>query len=112
MLSFIIETLFITDLWIFLYNNILALLNFGKHFKVTESFFFPIFVPEPYEIPLYLGLTFVLTIVLIFLFKFLHPKSVSTISLPLRLGLLFLLLVVFLMSLGSYPMKNDPTTEF
>src|SRR3990167_8944884 len=58
LINFLIEVLFITNLWIILYTSLLDYLNFLFPPSVNEVFFRnPLANPEPFEISLYIILS-------------------------------------------------------
>ena len=106
MLNLTILSFFITDLFIFIYNTALRFLNSHSIPSVNSDFLSIIDLsPEPYEIPLYLGLSLFLVLT-IYLFYRVPDKSrlVPTI---IKFILLILLFFVFIQNLGSYPMAGD-----
>src|SRR3989344_501106 len=104
-MNLIIASLFFTNLWIFFYNNILFLLNLNFKQKITEAFLFPLAVPEPYEIPLYLILSFTFAFIIYLLVKYFAKKI--HLNKSFQLMILLLLLLLFLTNLGKYPMTGD-----
>ena len=88
-------TLFLTNLFVFTYKILLKLLN--RWFPPIQD---PNFIakkllsPEPYEIPLYLGLTFIFVIVILFISK--RKNRIIPTSNFFNLAIFVFLLVVFL----------------
>jgi len=114
-LNLFISALFITIVWTNIYVNIIGYLNFiyppvlKDHFYRLASAF-----PEEFEMPLYLLLTFIFTLVIIFLIKTLSKvKNLALISnngffLVAKIFTLVVLGWVFLSQLGPFPLANDP----
>lgn len=115
LISFGIEALFFTDLWIIIYNPVINFLNFL--FPVVEKVSFyrsSVAIPETFEMPLYL----LFSVIFVTIIWFVHKLSVKLdrkISInkknpyiPIaKAGLLIFLLLVFLTKLGSFPLAND-----
>lgn len=116
-LGFANETLLFTNIWILLYNNILKFLNtrFPVQSTTIIKFIRSDFSPEPYEIPLFLILTFaaVITIFLYHRFIKVQLKKILPIRLPryvflaIKLLLLIFLTTLFVENIGGYPMAHD-----
>lgn len=107
--------LIITNLWVFLYINILQFLNKNYSTPTPVGFLRTDIAPEPFEIPLYIVLT-VLFIVSIWLFYKLFPKQLIDrflFNVPnaiLLLSLILLntfLLFIFKNNIGLFPMAHD-----
>lgn len=115
LVEFAVIALFISNVWIFSYIKILKLLN--KAFLPSSPAGFIRFevAPEPFEIPLFIGLTFLFTIIIFILnkpvFLLAAIKIKSTVSNRYYQLLLFvslpLLAIIFLANLGNYPMAHD-----
>lgn len=100
-----IHTLFYTNLWIIIYTKLLYLLNLNFPPKIYPSDLGIPSSPEPFEIPLYLTLSFIF-IVLIWFFD----RSIRTkikISIPLKISLLLVLSFIFIFQTGSFPVAHE-----
>lgn len=117
-LEFAAIILFITNLWIWLYNNLLKYLNNRFPAKIdTSKLIGCCAAPEPYEIPLYYFLTagFIIIILLVYRFKktseiVLSKKwhvSLINIKKIFFLALFAFMILIFYKNLGSYPMHRD-----
>ena len=116
--NFLIETLVITNGWVFVYTRLLRYLNAAiPPSDPSQNFIrMPIeFAPEPYEIPLYLSLTF-FTIILVFLYyRFVAPFIKQKIHIPINPQLLSVMKILslfvlggfFLYNLGKYPLAHE-----
>src|SRR3989338_4509307 len=106
MFKVILEALFFTDLWIFLYVRILSILNRLFPPVVNEQFVrTDVATPQPFQIPLYLILTFVFILFIKFKPR-VFPRFISSSSLVQKI--LFSILFLFLIfNLGMFPMAND-----
>src|SRR3989344_1570836 len=99
------ESLFFTNLWVFLYNNLLFYLRLKIPSPSIADFVVVWPKPEPSEIPLYLILTFLTVVGLYFLHKyFLKTKSGS--KKIFKYIFFAFMLVVFISNLGGYPLKG------
>src|SRR3989344_1990672 len=134
---FINVAFFLTNLFVFTYKILIKVLNrYFPPFQDPSFFAKELFSPEPYEIPLYLSLTFIWVIVIFILYKS-SPKNQFTsykqspnsknsksklfeklnigtpnlfgILVSWKLGFLFFifLLVIFFINIGEYPLKNN-----
>lgn len=100
--AFATELLFFTDLWILLYTQLLHLLNAKFPASVGAEYFFPsLLAPEPFEIPLYLILSF-LTVLVIFLFYRLSAKKRVK-----KLLIFTILSLIFIWNIGDYPLQGQ-----
>lgn len=116
-LESIIESLFFANIWIYSYTIILNYLNrkFPAH---VVNIFLPtapksILQPEPFEISLYLILTFFLVLFICFYYlklkiilKKLFNSSIHNKFVLIKLSILFTLVILFIVRLGEYPMKQ------
>ena len=108
-MNFVIASLFFTNLWIFLYTNLLQFLNITFPAKTPTEFIRVGAVPEPFEIPFYLGLSLT-CVTAIFLFSKLHPRGEPWSKKHLggvKILCLVFLILLFFSNLGSYPMAHD-----
>lgn len=117
-LSYAIDILVFTNIWIYSYWYLLDYLN--KHFPFTPSTSFIVKVklylsPEPFEMPLYIILTIFL-IVIIYIYFVIIKKIFQKICLfdsdnltTVRIFTFLILSLFFLHRLGEYPMKANST---
>lgn len=105
-LDFAIVSLFVTNLFILLYNNILLVLNIKNKQIIHTAFYFPSAVPEPYEIPLYLILSGVFILGIFLADKYFLKIKIHIPSFLKWIVLIFLAFLLF-DNLGTYPMKAD-----
>src|SRR3989344_2064354 len=114
---FAIEVLLVTNIWIFFYNTLLSLLNSRFPPKISETFYITGAAPEPFEIPLYLGLTFLFVILIFLLYRWIFKtpsQAVNTRVSYLSFSYIFeaavflLLLSIFIVNIGAYPLRGDP----
>ena len=114
---FAIEVLLVTNIWIFFYNTLLSLLNSRFPPKISETFYITGAAPEPFEIPLYLGLTFLFVILIFLLYRWIFKtpsQAVNTrvsylsFSYILEAAVFLLLLSIFIVNIGAYPLRGDP----
>lgn len=118
-INFLIDVLFVTNIYVFLYNLVLSALNLLYQPVLHIAFYDGQASPEPFEIPLYLGLTFAIVLTLYFfhhyfLKKFSVPTALFTLINPkIKKGglilILFLLLFLLYSTLGLYPFKGEPS---
>ena len=74
LIMYVLEVLFLTNLWIIIYTNLLPVLNFLYPAISTVNFYRPaVAFPEKFEMPLYLLLTF-LFVIIIFLLIWINGK--------------------------------------
>src|SRR3989344_5896394 len=118
-LRFAIEVLLVTNIWIFSYNTLLSLLNSRFPPKISETFYITGAAPEPFEIPLYLGLTFLFGILIFLLHRWIFkaplqgakPRApVLSFSYILEVAVFLLMFSVFIINIGEYPLRgsSDP----
>ncbi|MBI4009311.1 hypothetical protein HY357_03690 [Candidatus Roizmanbacteria bacterium] len=105
-IGFANEVLLFTNIWIFLYNNILRFLDIHFPAQVNGEFIRSGAVPEPFEISLYLFLSF-LMVLFIFLLHRYFKKTPPGYHLITRYIIFVLLLLLFLKNIGNYPMGRD-----
>ncbi len=105
-LDLTVISLFFTNLFILLYNNILLVLNLNNKQIIHTPFYFPSAVPEPYEIPLYLVLSGLFILAIFIAEKYLFTLKIYIPSFLKWIVLIFLALLL-LDNLGTYPMKAD-----
>lgn len=116
MIDILIQTFFITNIWILIYTTVLDFLNFNFP-PVLHEFFFrnPVAYPEPFEIPLYLILTFITTILIYIAIQYFFPNWFNLTArwldpksrLIVKLIVLIILLFFFLSKLGQYPVAHS-----
>ena len=111
--DFSIVTLFITNVWIILFTNILTFLSYLYPPTTNSQLLRPISFPNPFKIPLYLLLT-ITFVIIIWVFNTVknhsNPNQVKpgeTRNLLLKLFFLIILLYLFFSKLGSYPMARE-----
>lgn len=111
---FLIEVLLLTNFWVFIYNHLLSFLNSKFPPLGINNFILPGAAPEPFEIPLYLGLTISVIIFLYFihkkngsLFEFLDRIKETAVFNIILFFIFGWLLLIFYNSLGGYPMGKD-----
>ena len=105
-----IGVIFVTNLWIISYTNILTYLSFLFPPVVNEHLLRNIAFPNPFKIPLYLFLTTFLVVGIWFLysrFSFLATKRGQQTRELLKWLLFLFLFILFLRKLGPYPLSND-----
>lgn len=119
LLSLLIEALFVSTAWVYLYTKLLLFLNSLYRPKVTEIFYRPELVhPEPFEISLYLFLS-VCFMLIIWLYytviakRIRFPKIKDTqlfIFIIIKIFLFICLAIIFVNQLGGYPLalQIDP----
>ena len=119
LIMYVLEVLFLTNLWIIIYTNLLPVLNFLYPAISTVNFYRPaVAFPEKFEMPLYLLLTFLFVITIYFTLRVREPISTHPEG-ELRktsyriwkktikyLTLIFLTLLFF-SKLGVYPLSNE-----
>ncbi len=108
----LILSLFITNLWILLYNELLTLLNSLFPAKTVTDFIRVGASPEPFEISLYLFLTLVFIFTLYLFYKYMHKENVENGLKPLpthiiKSALILFLIILFVSNLGAYPMTHS-----
>src|SRR3989344_6629085 len=112
LLNFSLFTLFFTNLWVMLFFEILGFLNSNFKPQIKETFYRPEAVlPEPFEMPLYLLLTFALVGLLVFIFHKNYRSVMSRLNdqsyfWP-KIVLFIFLLYSFFSKLGPFPLAND-----
>ncbi|MBI2641195.1 hypothetical protein HYW87_01200, partial [Candidatus Roizmanbacteria bacterium] len=107
--TFAIEVLFWTTAWIFVYTQSVIHLRFIFPPKPNDNFLILGVYPEPFEIPLYLVLTFLF----IYLIYALRPRItdfIMKIPKSIQYVLFILLAVLFLQNLGEFPLQT-PLSE-
>lgn len=107
---------FLTNIWVNVYVGILDFLNFRYRPVITEIIYQnPQANPEPYEMPLYIGIT-VCFIVVIWLYYLFVQKKVSSANATFTSNPLFKMCVViffiffafaFINKIGPYPLQNE-----
>lgn len=114
---FAIEVLLVTNIWIFFYNSLLSFLNSRFPPKISEIFYITGAAPEPFEIPLYLGLTFLFVILIFLLHRWIFkapPQAAKTrasdlsFSYILEAVVFLLLFSIFIINIGEYPLRGNP----
>lgn len=104
----LIELLFFTNAWVFVYARLLDLLNARFPTHVTEFFYRPTLAnPEPYEIPLYLGLAAFFILSIWAYYNFVKKRIKLTIPFIFKSPLLLVLVYFFYISLGGYPLGQQ-----
>ena len=111
LMNFSIQILLLTNLWVILYRTIINFLNHRFSPVIKETFYRPAAVsPEPFEMPLYVLLTFIFIVLIIsfqgLLKRFESRRSSATVFFT-KLTILVLLLLFFLKLLGNFPLAND-----
>ena len=100
-------SLFITNLWIILYNALLGYLNFLRPPVVQDKLYRPAGAfPEPFDLPLYFILTFIFVLVIVAIQKLARHFPVIK-RLKINLFIFLFLLLVFISHLGSYPLAGQ-----
>lgn len=113
LLSFANESLLFTNLWIFLYKTILVYLRSNFISKIPQQFLYPADFPEPFEMPLYVGLSVIFVALICLLHKYvfaqikLVDEKINFFQLVLKIGFFCLLLVLFVNNLGRYPLNSS-----
>jgi len=107
-ISFLIEALLFSNLWILIYTTILSTLRLIFPEKPNDAFLISGagVSPEPFEIPLYLLLTFFLIVIIYFLHRNLK-KILFPIHPVIKLVFLVILATLFIKNLGPYPLKDE-----
>lgn len=104
-LFFSCAALSVTNIWILTFNYLLLFLNFKYPPILSEQFYRPAAAwPEPFEMPLYLGLTLLFVLLIWQLPKRLKPVKITFYWLVICF---IFLLFVFLSKLGNFPMANE-----
>lgn len=106
-MNLVILSLFLTNVWIFFYKNILFYLRLKIPPPSIADFVVVWPLPEPSEIPLYLTLITLFTLLIFFLYKYILIKVKKNITGWPKYILLLLLIFVFLNNIGQYPLKGD-----
>src|SRR3989304_4655716 len=100
-------SLFITNLWIILYNALLGYLNFLRPPVLQDKLYRPAAAfPEPFDLPLYFILTFLFVLAIVAFHKLIRNFPVIK-GLKLNLFIFLFLLLVFISHLGSYPLAGQ-----
>lgn len=114
-MGLLIESLLITNIWIFLYNSILLFLNGKFPPPLPIGFIQSGQAPEPFEIIVYI----ILTVISVFFIYLAHqfffkkntelPNKLTKVSLLVVIKFAFLLGLIwlFITNIGNYPMKSD-----
>src|SRR3990172_7558397 len=104
----VISSLFFTNLWIFIYTNLLQFLNSTFPAETPSEFIRTEGLPEPFEIPLYLVLSLIFVLVVFFFQRLPKNQPASQFRLPLLkpLTLIFLILL-FISNIGVFPMARS-----
>ena len=114
-LSSAVKVFFFTDIWIFLYNDLLHFLNSKLPSTTSTDFIRVGAVPEPFEIPLYLVFIALIVVFLCILFIKLKVTKIIQTSPHLKFVLVVFFGLVFISNLGFYPLAHDiypePTRE-
>src|SRR3989338_5622147 len=114
-LSSAVKVFFFTDIWIFLYNDLLHFLNSKLPSTTSTDFIRVGAVPEPFEIPLYLVFIALIVVFLCILFIKLKVTKITQTSPHLKFVLVVFFGLVFISNLGFYPLAHDiypePTRE-
>src|SRR3972149_10690757 len=106
MIGFSIEVLFFTNIWVYIYTTVLQILRSIFPVKPTDNFLILGVSPEPFEIPLYLGLCFLFVLLIYFIHSKIKKKHLK-IHPWVKLSVFLLLLFLFLRNLGGYPLKDE-----
>lgn len=131
---FINQTLFLINLFVFTYKFLIKVLNrWFPPYQDPNFFAKELFSPEPYEIPLYLGLTFIWVVSIYFgpkIFKVLAGGSIRRVpqarrifpafrwfehlregksrrNLPIQIVIFIFLLGIFFINIGVYPLQDN-----
>src|SRR3989344_4088312 len=104
-LGFAIYLLFITNIWVILFNTLVLILNslFPPHIK--EVFITQPGAGEQFEIPVYILLSAFFILFIIFTHKLI--QNIDKLSFFLKLFSLVILIIFFLYMLGTYPLSNQ-----
>lgn len=114
--DFLIEALFLTNVWLIVYIKSIDYLNFKFPAPVVSTLGNPMANPEAFEVPLYILLS-ILFVIVIWLRHNYFPKLFQTVSIfkfqtlhhpIIKFSLFFLLLFLWLKKLGVYPLAGDP----
>ena len=108
-MDFAFLSLLITDAFIILYHSLLYLLNKNPKHITDVQFISNIgLLPEPYEIPLYLIVSFMLVSVIFVYFRFkIWRMKLLILPYPLKILFFIILLLAFLFAVGGYPMAGE-----
>lgn len=115
-IGFANEALFFTNIWVFLYTNLLSFLNKRlPPIPIQEKFIRPDYKPEPYEIPLFLLLSIVFTLIIFLYYRYVKKyfSHKIAITLPYKYSVLIKSLVFIALgkllfdNLGRYPLAHD-----
>lgn len=111
-LNYSIEVFFFTDIWVYGYLFILSYLNkkFPPHIPNIFLSTVPkdILQPEPFEIPLYVLFTFIMTLIIyIYIIKIRTKLWDSIKFVYTKLLFLSILIYLFYIRLGSYTLENE-----
>src|SRR3989338_1349791 len=105
LLNIILEALFVSNLWIFFYTSILTFLNSHFPAKINKAFLWVQSAPEPFEISLYLILTFLFVLAIVFFHRF--KKTIFFTSFGLKVFLIVILSILLIYFIGGYPMAGE-----
>src|SRR3990167_5444206 len=102
------QALLLTNLFVFTYKILLKLLNSWFPPVVNLNFLWKeLFAPEPFEIPLYLLLSFIFVFIIFLIFRWRIIKNQLLTSNFLGWIVFLFLFLIFLLNIGGYPLKND-----
>lgn len=105
LMGFLVKNLFVANLWIIIFNQIVLFLNFFFPPVLKDRFYRPAAAwPEPFEMPLYLLLSF-LFVIAIWLYN--KMKFQLKLSLPVLIVVFIFLVLLFTSMLGVYPMAFE-----
>lgn len=113
-LGFANESLLFTNLWIFFYKTVLVFLRSNFIPKIPQLFLYPADFPEPFEIPLYVGLSVIFAALIYLLhkyvfakFKLLDERITFFRLIFIKLSFFLFLLALFVNGLGKYPLNSS-----
>lgn len=104
--SFVIESLLFSLVWIYSFTAIIANLRLAFPPQPPDGYLTPGVTPEPFEIPLYIILTFLIAGA-IYLFHTQVKRIIQSLPFVLRIFVAIVLIVIFFSNLGMYPLKGD-----
>ncbi len=98
----------LTNLWIFIFHNLLQFLNFNFPLRIPEGFIRSGVFPKPFDIPLYLSITFIGVLSVWFLKTvFKKENFIHFDNLVLSFSTFIFLAGLFIVNIGTYPMARS-----
>lgn len=105
LLDLALVALFFTNIWVFVYTHLLVFLNSQFPAPAKVVFLTAIGHPEPFEIPLYLGISLLFIFIIALLYR--RPVQLKFIHPAIKAVILIILSFIFIRSLSSYPLAAE-----